>query len=117
MPLILYQFKVNNTMKFNANNYYNNSIKYNTLVGIGLKPPLSKSVIFIRNINILATINISNFKTQKESDMILFCSSIVIYENLDLVKINDNITYIKNNNVEINNILINNDNKLDKKLW
>jgi hypothetical protein len=84
----------------NANNNTSNKINFKnrTILSLGLKPLIPQNLIFIRGLNTLATMNPSTLNSLKNKDTILFCSSIYVYENLDLKKINDKIDDIKHYN-------------------
>jgi hypothetical protein len=63
-----------------------------------------------RNINILATLNISNLNNKIKNNLYtLYCSSIFVYEKIALKKIDQNIAQIKFNN----NLMVKNNNSLN----
>ena len=104
MHLTHYQSKVNNSLLL-----INNSslIKKN-------KSVINNNLNQVRNINILATLNLSNWNKNKiNKNFTLYCSSIFVYNNLILKEIDQNI-----NSIKLSESVLSKDSLINyKKLW
>lgn len=78
---------------YNTNSYFAQTHKK------GLKPFISTNLMFIRKINIFATMNMSNWSKFQKQERIFFCSTLFAYENIHLKLINEKIAQMKNQQI------------------